>query len=354
MTCRRAACNNRRPRMRRVRAAVIVAILLGTGTASSASAYTVEVARPDGADRVLVESFSRLCGELAMYGLQVRILEAGEVSRFSDKGDGEIAGSSDVVGGVALARTPGQASARIWIAAKDTGKESVRITVSVDDVDAPSLLAIRAADLLRTSLRDFQGAQLPEPVPPEKAPEVLDTQTTAPVHFEPTRWSVTAGAAALFELGKLGTGWAPSLHVQRRVNGRLALGLSIIAPVYGQTYAAGAASAGLREELLTVTAAVRLAGQGRLTVDVFQGIGVGHLSAHGTARSPWVGQNSSVWAAVSSTGAAAGLRVSEHLAVDLGLAAIFLLPRPVVDVAGDSYVVRQPLLWANAGLSLLF
>jgi hypothetical protein len=339
-----------------VRGALLVAaILLGTGVAGAASAYTIEVARPDGADHVLVESFSRLCGELRMYGLQVGILEAGEPSRFSDRQAGEGTGGSDVVGGVALARTPGQASARIWIAAKDTGKESVRITVSVDDADAPSLLAIRAADLLRASLRDFHGAQLPEPAPPPKASEVVDARAAAePTHFEPARWSVTAGAVALVELGRLGTGWAPSIEVQRRMSDRWALGVSLIAPVYGQSYAADGASAGLRQELVTASAALRLVGQGRLTVDVVQGLGVGHFSVHGTASSPWVGQDSSAWAAVSSTGAAAGLRLSKHLALDLGLAAIFLVPRPVVDVGRDSHVVRQPLLSANAGLSLLF
>src|SRR6266542_1237424 len=133
--------------------AILFAILLAVR--GSAWAHTIVVVRPDVSDPMLMESFSRLCGELQMYGFEIALLDGKHSASLSlGKQFAEHTGLADVVGGVALLRAPGQASANIWISDATTGKESMRITVSIDDADAPSLLAIRVADLLRASLRE--------------------------------------------------------------------------------------------------------------------------------------------------------------------------------------------------------
>jgi hypothetical protein len=339
--------------MRRTRLFVVLAAAFAMAAGESAWAHTIAVRRPDASDHMLVESFSRLCGELRMYGLEVRLVDETDDAAH-EKLAGESSPSGDLIGGVSLVRTPGQASAKIWVAANAAGKENVRITVSIDDADAPSLLAIRAADLLHASLRRLQPAELSAPGP-ESEREAKATMTAGSAQAAPPGspvwgWIVQAGPAALVELGKLGAGWGANVQVQKSISHRLAITLAFTAPVLGQTYASTAATAHVRHELGTVAVVFRLTGTSLLEVDLFQGVGAMHLSLHGEADSPWVAQDASAWAAASSTGASISLRLSERWGVRASVAGIFLLPRPVIDAAEASYVARQPLLLTNLGL----
>jgi hypothetical protein len=336
--------------MHRCRSALptILTILVAIAVGRSAWAHTIIVVRPYGSDPMLTESFSRLCGELHMYGLKVVPLDSKD--GVSSNQLVAVEGSADVVGGVALLRTPGQASAKIWITDAATGKESVRITVSIDDADAPSLLAIRAVDVLRASLRDFhypEHAQLE--TQPGAAPEVSKSmQAPAAATLQGfDRWAIRVGASTLWETGDLGVGFAANLGLARRLSSRLALELAVVAPVFGQGYAGAVATARLREELGILAVAWRLVGRQRLTLDIVQGFGAMHLSVRGETQPPWLGQSSSAWAAASSTGGCIGLRLSEHVGLGVSLAAVFLLPRPVLEVGDVSYVAHQPLILAT-------
>lgn len=357
--------------MRRTGFAVVLTLLLGMGIGRSAWAYTIAVVRPDRSDQTLVEAFSRLCGELRMYGLQVRLLDGLDEAAALESSPAQHGKPDEVVGGVSLMRTPGQASARIWVTASAPGKESVRITVSVAYADAPSLLAIRAADLLRASLRDLRSVDLAPPEPkgkPDASPKSPATKAETKAETEGTvtfsaqsppaqhlhRWSVHAGPAALLELGKLGAGWGATVQAKARVAHRLALAIDLTAPVRGQTYDAGSATAHVRQELATLAIALQLLATHPFNLDVFQGLGVMHLSVHGEAQSLWVPQDSSAWAAASSTGTTVGVALSEHFYLQASAAALFLLPRPIVDVADVSYMAHQPLLLVDVGLSFAF
>lgn len=335
---------------------VVLAVAFALAADESAWASTVAVQRPDPSDQMLVESFSRLCGELRMYGLQVRLVDEMEDGALSDgAARNELPSkpnqSSDLVGGVSLVRRSGQASAKIWVAANAAGKENVRITVSVDDADAPSLLAIRAADLLHASLRDVHAAPQPAPQPAPKPEGNTAVASRASQDDWPTgqasRWVAQFGAATLFELGKLGTGWGATIQLQRNVSDRLALTLALTAPVLGQAYVSPEATAHLRNELGTVAVVVRLVDTRTIDADVFQGVGAMHLSVHGEANSSWVAQDASAWAVASSTGASVGLRLAATWGVRASVAGIFLLPRPTIDAADKSYIARQPLLLTN-------
>jgi len=110
----------------------------------------------------------------------------------------------------------------------------------------------------------------------------------------------------------------------------------------------------MRQELATLAIAWRVLGRQRLTLDLAQGFGFMHLSVRGEAQAPWVAQNASAWAAASSTGGSLGFRLSAHVGLTVSLAAVFLLPRPVLEVADVSYVAHQPLLLATAGFQYGF
>jgi hypothetical protein len=338
--------------MHRLALPAVLTLLCTMSVASSAGAHTIVVVRPVASDPILTEAFSRLCGELHMYGLKVDVVPDEEGAPSWGTQRTETGGSADVKGGVALLRTPGQASAKIWIADTATGKESLRITVSIDDADAPSLLAVRAVDLLRASLRDFDLAERMQPETRLGATAGVSRSNqaaspAAPHGFE--RWAIRGGATTLWETGDLGVGQAVTVGIARRISPRLALELAFMATVVGQTYAATAATAQLRQELGIVAVAWRLLERRHLTLDLSQGFGATYLSVRGEAQSPWLGQSTSAWAAASSTGARVGLRLSDHVGLDVALAAVFLLPRPVLEVADVSYELHQPLILATGG-----
>ena len=329
---------------------MILTAFCGTAQARLEGEHTIAVFRPDSSDPMLMESFSRLCGELHMYGLRVALLDRKDRAAFSDEPPAELGGRTDVIGGVALVRTPGQASARIWIAEKATGKEALRITVSINDADAPSLLAMRAADVLRAILRDFDDPKTAEQAPQPVGDTAVAIKAEPSAPGTPRRWALQVGGAMLWETGDLGAGFAPSIDLERRVTPRLAVGLNIVAPVLGQTHSPTGATARVQEELGTLTIAGRLLSRWRAKLDLVQGFGVMHLSVEGKAQAPWVGQSASTWAAASYTGAHVGFRLSDSIELTLSVAALFLLPRPVLDVADASSTMRQPMWLMASGL----
>ena len=341
------------PHLRPVMSTVLT-VLVVTAWGRCALAHTIAVVRPDGSDAMLTESFSRLCGELRMYGLKVTLLDSKSSAAAGDEPPAELGGAAEVIGAVVLVRAAGQASAKIWVAEQAASKPSVRITVSIDDADAPSLLAIRAADLLRASLHDFEGMKVARPEPQPGADTVVASSENVPSFAALDRWSIRGGASMLWETGELGAGFAPSIGLGRRISSRLALALAIEAPVVGQTYAAAAAKAQMRQELATLAIAWRVLARRPFTLDLAQGVGVMHLSVRGEAQAPWVAQTASAWAAASSTGGSLGLRLSAHVGLTVSLAAVFILPRPVLEVADVSYVAHQPLLLATGGFQYGF
>lgn len=325
-------------------------LLAGMAIAGTTWAHTFVVVRPEPSDAMLNEAFNRLCGELHMYGLEVTILAHDGGASPGDRPPADAGG--DALGGVVFVRSGGQASAKIWINEATPGKESVHITISIAEADAPSWLAIRAADLLRAGLRELDRNQ-PERSVNSPAPATgLSSAMPAPspvVSQGIPRWAVSGGASTLWETGNLGAGLAVSLGIARRLSSRTALELAIVAPVTGQAYASTEATARMRQALGTLGLAWRPLDRRALTLDLIQGFGAMHLSVQGdSVQSPWLAQAGSAWAAASSTAARFGLGLSRHAGLAVSLAAVFLLPRPVLEVADVSYGLHQPLLLATA------
>jgi hypothetical protein len=336
-------------------------VLVAMASSRSAGARAIAVQRPDAADPVLVESFSRLCGELSMYGFEARVFDAPAEASPSDEAATKVVPFSDVLGGVAMTREAGRASARIWLAPSGQRKEIVWITIDVSDEDAPSLLAIRAADLLHLGLRDESRASAgPVSAGTGRAVAALRSEPSTPARpsdpgiFGP--WRLAMGAVGLWDATRLGLGWAPFIQGGARLTSRISLEGAWIGPVVGHSVSSGGATARVREEMINVAVALTLGTMGRMQVEVFEGVGAMHLTVHGEtqALTPWSPQDSSALAAVSTTGARVAARLSTHLRLTLVLAVLFTLPRPVVDVAGASSASSEPLLLSSGGLEYGF
>ena len=156
------------------------------------------------------------------------------------------------------------------------------------------------------------------------------------------------------DLGKVGTGIGPCLSLERHWPSRWAIGVFGTAPVMGQTVSNNHGSASLRQSLGFFTLMVRLVGEERLILHVFQGMGVAHWAVRGEALAPWAPKNSAGWFAAMATGVRAHLKVSRHIGLSLAIAALFLRPSPVIDLADQSYRATQPQPLATAGLDVQF
>jgi hypothetical protein len=344
---------------------VAVAALGWNASACAAESHTVVVVEPDRDDAVLQEVFSRMCGELHMYGWQTTIVEGGASAEPLAQ---TLAASqaSGAVAAVALVREAGVTRADMWIAAESAERSNPRITVSGDEKEAPNLLAIRAADVLRSTLLYRGRAESPRLSEKPAAPPKSETTTASltekrsaspgptAVHGPSEPWRLGAAVAVVSDLGGLGTGMGPCLNLERHWPNRWAIGVLGVGPVVGQTVSNDNGSASLQQALGFFTLMFRLAGEERLVLHVFQGFGVAHWAVHGEAKAPWAAKDSSGWFAAAATGLRARLTLSRHMGLSLAVAALFLRPSPVVDLADQSYRATQPLPLATAGLDAQF
>jgi len=130
--------------------------------------------------------------------------------------------------------------------------------------------------------------------------------------------------------------------------------LSVVAPVMGQAYESTQATARLRQGLATLALYWRVLMKQRFALDVFQGVGIMYVTVRGETLSPWVSQSVSAWFAASSTGGRAELQMSRRLTLSVSCSALFLLPKPVLEVANTSYSTRQPQVLTTTGLAYMF
>src|SRR5690606_31480814 len=97
----------------------------------------------------------RLKAELKIQGFEVLVLEtkAGENGEDSL---GQAATESDAFAAIAIERTAGSTTASVHIVDRITGKSLTRQLDISDKKGGPTMLAIRATELLRTSLLEVE------------------------------------------------------------------------------------------------------------------------------------------------------------------------------------------------------
>src|SRR5262249_42428931 len=159
---------------------------------------------PRSADPALSQAFGRLKGELMTYDFEVIVVDADDVEP-SPRRLAKAAEEAQAVASVSLVRSEGLATADVWISDRVTRKTTMRTTAPAANGEAPSVLAVRAVDLLRTSLREFSTGEAPPRevvgASPERAPAHVREWAAEKTTRLP--WAVDAGIVLQSTLSKL-------------------------------------------------------------------------------------------------------------------------------------------------------
>lgn len=311
--------------------AIVLAVFLTVAPQVSA-AQSVVLARPPASDPTLYEAFGRLRAELELQGFTVLVLatqstprSAAELERASQE--------RNAFAAVALQRDEGATAAEVLIVDRVTGKSTTRRLRIDPSPNGPTLLAVRATDLLRASLTEF--------APGERPPkEVLGTESAPPsaevMHFakKPPRIEARAGGIALYT-PELGVGAGPVFGASFRPLERLALGLEFCGPLLGARHETSNGVASVRQEFALFRVSWNLASASNGPHWEFGpviGAGVYHLNATSVVSLPLVSRTDEFWSFVTTAGIDAQYVFAQNISLGALASAIALLPRPVIAV----------------------
>jgi len=316
-----------------------------------ALAQRVLVVRPAGGDATLSEAFNRLRAELILQDFEVQVLDTAE--HLSPDQLQEAAKQADAFAGVALARSSSGADADVCIADRVTGKISLRRLAISAGEDSPRVLAVRAVDLLRESLRELRPDDRPPPdivgVSATPAPPAVRTFVGNTRNFQ-----LSAAGFALATHTSTSNAYGAGLALGYRPIPRLALGVLLVGPLLGARYASKLGTASLRQELGLLRATFNLLRPGRFELGPLLGVGAYHLHAQGEVESPLTSQSATVWSFAGSCGVEAQFAFADAVSLNAALQGLLLTPRPVVAVDTESEVIGQPLVLASLGLGVAF
>jgi hypothetical protein len=340
--------------MKRVFAFVLVVTAL-LFVALPATAQRIVLLRPRTADPALAEAFGRLKGELLTYDFEVIVIEAGDVTPTPP----ELARAAEqarAVASISLVRSQGLATADVWISDRVTGKTTMRTIATAEGREASGVLAVRAVDLLRTSLRELGPGDRPPPevvgARPERAPARVREWATG----EPRRrlWWVEAAFVLQSTLSTLGAVYGPSISIGASPLERVDLDISFQGPLSGAEASLNGAKVSLQTQQLFAELRYRPIARTRWAVEATASAGAHRFEVDGNAQAPYIGRSDSALTALVAPGVGLELRLLPSALLVASGRAVFLAPRPVVRAAGTEVAYGRPALQAGAGLRVEF
>jgi hypothetical protein len=192
-----------------------------------ASATTVAIVRPEDPSRLVTETLVRLEGELRSVGFDTAIVDVPreKEGRAAATGLDQIASRWRVDAVVAVSGDGGAGHVDLWTVDRSTGR-TLGHTATLEPGLEPSsrTLAIRALELLRSSMVELDLA-LPTPPPPLAAAPAAPPSSTVvlPVHRDSTpaatesrareRVALEVGGAVVASTGGVGAALAPLVRI---------------------------------------------------------------------------------------------------------------------------------------------
>lgn len=318
-----------------------------------AAAQRVLLARPPASDATLFEAYGRLRAELELQAFEVVVLEGRETQAIAEELERE-AQARGAFAALALQRDTSGTAARIYIVDRVTGKTTSRKLRIDPSSDGPTLLAVRAVDLLRASLVELAPGQRPtrdvlgvDAAPPP--PEVVRFSRESP------RFQVRTGGLALLTPA-LGTGVGVLLGASYRPFESLDVGIELAGPLFGAEYDAAGGAASVRQEFALLRASLNLStatSERRWEYGPLIGAGAYHLEATGVVEPPFVARTEQLWSFAANAGLRARYFFDRTVSLGFDVSALALLPRPViaVDQERSSSIALQGLGAVSLGAS---
>jgi len=341
---------------RRSRLHALCAGLAFTLLAGQAAAQRIVLLRPQSSDPAILSAFAHLQGELAVQDFEVIVVDVSSNETAPDDLE-QAAERAHAVAAISLLRSKDSASAEIWISDRVTGKTSRRTISTPPRSEGPTVLAVRAVDLLRASLREFG----PEPKPP---PDIRGAEPArAPAHVlawagakpEPARGlALEAGVAMQVSGAGFRPAYGPAIAVGYDPTHRIALRLAVQGPIWGARHTAENASVTVLQEQIFAEFGWRFWSTPTLSALALGDVGVHHLSAQGEASTPYVAKNDAAWTALAGVGLGAAWHVGSAASLSLRARSLTLVPRPVVNVGAEHVAFGRPLFNLTAGLDVSF
>jgi hypothetical protein len=326
-----------------------LASLLG---AHPAFAQSVVLVRPPDTDRVLVEAFNRLRAELGLQSFEVVVVTAPEGPSTPETVE-RLAQEQAAFAAISFTRRADTTTADVWIADRATGKTTVRTLALRGVPDAPSVLAVRAVDLLRESLRELGHEQPPPEVANvDRRPVPKAVRNWARPPHPP--WRLRLEGTALGEVEGLSFAYGVVIGVSRRLSQRLSLGLAFAGPLVGGSYEASTGTATTHQELGAIELGLTAYDSDLFELGAVLGAGVYHLTARSEVQPPLASQSDDVLSALGTLGMSANLHATDAVSLSLGLAALLVTPRPGVAVGPEETLLSEPLFRASLGMAVDF
>lgn len=339
--------------MRLVRAFSALLATLVLLLSAPAFAQRVLLVKPASADDTLAEAFTRLRAELALQGFETKIVTL-DASAEAPAALADLAQKEGAFAAISLAHSPSSTNAQVCVADRVTGKISWRSLALENAKDAPSVLAVRATDLLRSSLSELASNATPPPevlaVDRARVPKEVQTFVEPPL----SRFRLGVRGAALGLGQKLGIGYAPSLELHYRLLERVEVGVLFAGPAYGAKYRGEVGSAVARQMLGGATGSFTALRADRFELRPGLFAGAYRVDVSGEVEPPYAGRNGQVTSFAAGVGVDASVRISDRVSLGAAMLALGLTPRPAVAVLSNEARFSFPFLVLNAGLNVEF
>jgi hypothetical protein len=320
---------------------------------AEARAQRVALVQPADDDPVLVDAFNRLRAELHIHQFETVVLDAAVPTQDPDA-LAAAAQRADALASLAFVRHDGKTSVEVWLADRASGKVTMRTLLLSKTADASSVLAIRAVDLLRASLRELDAGKPPPSdvvgVDRRPIPEAVTTLAAAPT----PAWMLRVEGVVIFDGPRLGLAYGPSLGIFHSVSDRVDLGIALAGPLLGAGWKTSDGSASVREELGWAELRVHALRSRWLRLGGNLALGEHYLQAQGQAIAPLLSRTDQVWSWVGALGLHAEASVIARAAIVLSLRALMLAPRPGLGIGQQRAVIGLPVLDASLGIMLGF
>lgn len=349
-----------------------LALLVSASAHASSPRVALVVSGPFDDEASQLES--RLRAELLVSGFEVLTVQRNPPVGPVDLA--QIAKDSGSGAAVSIIRSDRWLSAEVWLSESRNGPAMIhQVRPEPISHDAPAIVAIRAAEVLRAAAVDLprpppptasSSSPGPEPPPPTSAPAtassspppvpppaspLADRGASPPLPREPS-FSLTAAISAVGGPGGIPVGFGPSLGLSWALADAWSLECRGTGPV-SSTIGFEGGDAEVDQEILSTSLRFDIDTGQTIAPFVSVGGGAHRAGVHGNATAPREALSDSAWTAIGIVEAGLRLRASPQWSVRSGLGAFYAASRPVVAV--DDRVLAhggRPGFHGSAGLEL--